>query len=497
MTRRPGEPLVLALDIGTSSVRAVAYDLSLRAVPGAESHLPHSARVTRDGGAELDVRALTRRVVTAIDQTLAGVPAAEFAAVGTSSFWHGLVATDGSLRPLTPAYLWLDSRAAADAERLRRRVPDARAHQRTGCRIHPTYWPAKIAWLRRTQPKLKTATVRWLSPADVVLGTLLECAATSSSLASGTGMYGLRRAGWDAGLLEAAGIVESALPEVSDEPRLGLLPGWRRRWPGLAHAVWAPPLGDGAAANLGSGCFTPRRRALTIGTSSAVRVTVETPPRRLSPSLWCYRAAAGRFIVGGALSAGGNLHRWLLDTLRLDAAPAVPLEHGLTFLPLLAGERGPGYALHATGAISGLTLATTPEDVLAAAMEAVALGLARIDRDLDRLLPPSEIVVASGAGLLANSAWMRVICDALNKPLAPSMAAEASSRGVALAALEAAGLAPRADDQDPGCGPELRPATSHEVRRHYDSAMARQTALYRVLVGGSHSGPRRGRRPRE
>ncbi|HEX6488491.1 MAG TPA: gluconokinase [Candidatus Dormibacteraeota bacterium] len=479
--------MVLAVDVGTSSVRAVAYDSDLTPVPGLESHLPHTPRTARDGTAELDIRPLTRRVIEAVDRVVEAARGAEIEAVGISSFWHGLAATDSSLRPLTPAFLWFDGRAAIDAARLRERLPERAIHQRTGCRLHPSYWPAKIAWLRRTQPALRAASVRWVSPIDLVLGALLGEVSTSASLASGTGLYGLRRPGWDRGLLAELGLDRAALPPVADEPRRGLLPRWRRRWPGLAQAVWAAPIGDGAAANLGSGCFDPRRRALTIGTSSALRVTTPAPPARLPPSLWCYRSSGARFVVGGALSAGGNLHEWMLKTLRVDdqRLPAPP--ERLTFLPLLAGERSPGFALRASGAVSGLTLATTPAELLAAGLESVAIQLACIDRDLDRVLPAPELVVASGTALLSNPGWMRMVCDALGRPLAPSQALEASSHGAALTALEAAGRAAAGRAASPGLGPRLRPSTDPAVRRHYAGAMARQTSLYRLLVDGPRS----------
>jgi len=483
---------VLAIDIGTSSVRALAYDASLHSVPGAEAHLPHHPRLTADGGAELDYRSLRASVLSAVDRVLSGAPRAGFAAVGISSFWHGLVAADRLDKPLTPVYLWSDGRAWREAEALRRRLDERRLHQRTGCRLHPSYWPAKIAWLRRADRRLRGRQVRWLSPADLLSAELLGRSATSASLASATGVRQLRRPAWDGPLLEALGLRLEALPEVADAPGV-LSARWRKRWPQLAEAIWAPVLGDGAAANLGSGCLDVSRRALTVGTSAALRVTLPSPPRTLPYSLWCYQAGPGRFVTGGALSNGGNLFEWLRQTLAVgdvDAAlrSVARSDDGfseLTFLPLLAGERSPGYALHATGAIAGLTQATTAVDLLGAGLAAIAVQLARLDRDLDRIAPSSAEVIASGAGLLADPGWMRMICDALGKPLRAGHAKEASARGAALVALEAAGLAPtRLAGLDPGAGRPVKPDRSPAVRERYAAAMSRQDALYRVLVTG-------------
>jgi sugar (pentulose or hexulose) kinase len=103
------------------------------------------------------------------------------------------------------------------------------------------------------------------------------------------------------------------------------------------------------------------RLALMVGTSGAMRVLWRADSVEIPPGLWCYRSDARRFVMGGALSDGGNLVAWLRKTIRLpdsiEAERAMsqmrPDSHGLTFLPLLAGERGPGWADHAHGIVAG------------------------------------------------------------------------------------------------------------------------------------------------
>ena len=138
-------------------------------------------------------------------------------------------------------------------------------------------------------------------------------------------------------------------------------------------------------------------------------------------------------MVGGSLSNGGNLYAWLLDRLRVDErglerrlAARTPAGSGLTFLPLMAGERSPGFAPHATGAIAGLTQATTAEDIVAAGLEAVALTFAGVDAALDETLPGAERLVASGGALLSSPAW---ICETRSW----TIVAELGSSGALLA----------------------------------------------------------------
>ena len=134
---------VLALDVGSSSTRACAYDergrelgeparRSLRGAPG------------RDGSAELDADELVRRCEAVLAEAGGGQDA-----TGISCFWHSLLLLDEHDRPLTPVLLWQDRRSAAQAEELRGAArPGARCTTAPGCFLHPSFWPAKLAWLR-------------------------------------------------------------------------------------------------------------------------------------------------------------------------------------------------------------------------------------------------------------------------------------------------------------------------------------------------------------
>jgi sugar (pentulose or hexulose) kinase len=93
--------------------------------------------------------------------------AGRIAGVGVSTFWHGLVGADQDARALTPIYLWGDTRSWRASERLRGRLDVEAIRQRTGCPIHSSYWPAKLAWLRRERPELWRGRVRWVSLRDL------------------------------------------------------------------------------------------------------------------------------------------------------------------------------------------------------------------------------------------------------------------------------------------------------------------------------------------
>jgi gluconokinase len=483
-----GSALVAALDVGTSSVRALVFDGRGVPVPGVEAHLPYRPRVSREGAAEVDAEDLFRLATAALDRVLrlAGRRrAARLRAVGVSTFWHGLLGAGADGEPLTPLFLWSDTRSWMQAEELKRQLDPEAVRQRTGCPLHSSYWPAKLAWLRREHPHAWRRCRKWLSFGDLLYWRLFGEPGTSLSMASGTGLANLAAPGWDGELLDALELDEERLPALR-EAASGLRPEFRRRWPQLAEVPWLHAAGDGALANLGSACLDPSQRSLTVGTSGALRAMTERRPGAIPAGLWCCRLDRRRFVVGGALSNGGNLYAWLVRTLAVDGerlerqvARMRPAAHGLTFLPLLAGERSLGYAARATGAVAGLTQATTAAQLVRAGLEAVALDFALVDRRLDEALPPPRRLVASGGGLLRSPAWMRIMADAIGRPVVASRAAEASSRGAAVLALEHLGEA-RAAARRPLLGRTYRPHP--DAAPAYRGAMERQQALYQALV---------------
>src|SRR5207253_6704378 len=122
------------------------------------------------------------------------VGGAGFDAVGASCFGHSLLALDAAGRPLTAVLGWSDTRSADAADRLARQLDREAVHARTGCHIHTSYWPAKLAWLAEEQPDVFRAATRFVSFADYLYMQLLEVdeVPTSLPLASGTGLLDRR-----------------------------------------------------------------------------------------------------------------------------------------------------------------------------------------------------------------------------------------------------------------------------------------------------------------
>ena len=417
---------VLALDVGSSSVRAQRFDE--RGEPVDELR-----QEAYDGRDPDEIVALSRRVLDGAEPD------------GVSSFGHSLIPLDAKGKPLTELLGWRDTRSAAAAGWLRRRLDNDAVHARTGAYLHPAFWPAKLAWLAETEPETFRKAERFVSFADYLRGEPV----TSPSLASGTGLLDLTTSDWDDELLGAIGLERERLPALEDIP------------------LWM----DGVCSNLGAGC-TGGRAALNVGTSGALRVLYETERPQPRPGLFLYLLDGRRVVEGGALSDGGNLYAWLQTTLA-PSAEVGDRDHGLTFLPFLGGERSTGWDPDATGTITGLTFDTTAADIRQAALEGVAFRFAAIAG----LMPEIEEVVASGGGLIKDERWVQIMADALGRPVTLSRVPEASLRGAAVAALERSGYEP----PDGPLGEVLRPR--EERAEAYRSARERQQRLYEELRG--------------
>ncbi len=293
------KPLVLVLDIGTSSVRAALYDALANAIPRAFAKIERSLTVTADGGAEIDADEAVAEVATAIDTLLEKTSRkkTEIEYVASCSFWHSLVGVDANGKPTTRVFGWADTRSGKYTAALKKRFDENETHNRTGAHFHSSFWPAKLLWLRRDFPDVFAKTERWLSFSDYVALKLFDEATTSISMASGTGIFDIRKCVWDAELLKFLEIKSANLPEIvaNDSDTFSLNKKHAKRWPRLGYAKWFLPVADGAADNIGAGCVTKSQAALMVGTSGAMRVAYAgEPPEQIPDGLWCYRIDRGQ-----------------------------------------------------------------------------------------------------------------------------------------------------------------------------------------------------------
>ncbi len=451
---------LLVIDLGSSSVRTLLFDDDAQLIEDSIRSRKHDFFTDNSGRATADAGELQTLVETCIDDIMQHPAAPAIGAVGMASFvgnWLGLDAED---RACTPVVTYADTLGRSEIPALLEKLDgDAdHYHQETGCMLHPAYLPARYAQLLRSQPGLEG---RIHSISDVG-GYLYRQwfgreVPISYSVASWSGLLDTASYAWhrDFVRLFLGESMMQKLPRLSDydDVQTGLSPDYAARWEPLRDKPFFLALGDGAVANIGSGAVDAQHIALTMGTTSALRVVKEV--ERVPHGLWRYLVCAGMPLVGGATSEGGNVYQWVMedllledDTLEAQLGSRAPDSHGLTVLPLLAGERSPGWQPNASGTIHGIRRNTSRLDILQAHLEAVAIRLSLIFE----LLGPQEATVMAGGGALQSSAaWAQMVANAFDRPLNLLAEAEITARGVAL--MMRRSLDGKALDADP---PEIR-----------------------------------------
>ena len=489
---RAESPFILSIDIGTSAVRTSLFDCLGRAVEGMEARQLLDIKTTAEGTSETDSNLILEHTWNCIDSVMeqATSLSQRIAGVASCTFVGNILGINNTNQAITPLTTYADTRAFSEVAGLQDEFDEVAVHERTGCHFHPCYLPAYFRWFAKTKPDLFEQVSRWMSIGEYLELKLFGESAVSYSVASWSGLLNRHKLVWDETLLKALPIGKDQLSPLVDSNhfRRGLRSEFANRWGALQDIPWFPALGDGATANIGSGCISPERVALTVGTTSALRAVTDSPIPHIPQGLWCYRVDRRRSLPGGALSEGGSLFSWLTETLKLRRPSEVeealakmePDAHGLTMLPFLAGERAPGWAGYARATIHGLSLATTPLEIFRAGLEAVAYRIAIVFESLRQLLPSEPQIVASGGALLHSPSWLQIMADTLGRPVAVSEVQEASGRGTALLALEALGILKDLSKAPDFIGPVFDP----DFKRHerYVKAIERQKLLYEKLI---------------
>ncbi len=437
-------PLFLAIDEGTTQVKAMIVDGALN--PVAEARRSTTVSHPRPGWVEKDPAEVLDAVVDAVAELLEAAPG-PVAAVGLDHEGESVLAWRASTgEPLTPIIVWQDKRADEVLERLGSEGRAA-ASEISGLPCDPYFSAGKIAWLLENDE----AVAQVHSDADLRIGTVdsFLCDrlgagfATDASTASRTLLAAPGDPGWNRELLDLFSVPEEILPPVGDTVGdLGELS--HPRWP-QALALTARCV-DQQAALAGSGCVAPGPVKATYGTGVFVlAVTGDEPPNPgsglLSTVAWRIGGEDTFALDGGVFSAGAMLE-WLCGELRLAEDPEqlgqlareTPGSGGVMVLPALAGLGAPWWRPEARAVIAGLTGQSSRGEIARAAFEGIAWRVADIVEAIEAAQPVDSLRV--DGGLTREPLLAELQADAIGRPVEPL---EADSTAIGAAALAAVG----------------------------------------------------------
>lgn len=430
--------VVVGVDVGTTATKVVAYRPDGSAVADASHGYP--LRSPHPGWAEQDADEIVDAVLDAVAEVVSAVRG-DVAAIGLSTVMHSLIGLDATSHPLTACSTFADSRAWPQALRLRREL-GVSLYRATGTPFHPMAPLARLRWFAEEQPDLARRVRRWVSLKEYLLRRLCDSEVVDHAVASATGLFDLRSRDWHAGALAAARVDRAQLGRlvptttVIDALRSDIADriGVARETPVVVGAS------DGVLANLGVGAIRPGVAALTIGTSGAIRVTARQPHTDPAMRTFCYTLTDHYWVLGGAISNGGLVLRWLADEIlgdqdyqRLTAEAArVPAgSDGVVMLPYLTAERAPRWSPLLGGVLFGLRVEHHRGHAVRAALEGVALQLRLVADALRTAGDGFERLRVTG-GFVESDLWLQIVADVLNSELQVPEVEEAVAYGAAL-----------------------------------------------------------------
>ncbi|MFC0675112.1 gluconokinase [Brachybacterium hainanense] len=442
--------IVIGVDMGTTATKAVAYGTDGTQLASASRGYP--LHEPYPGHAVQEPEEILEAVLATTAEVAASIGPERVAGLCFSSAMHSLLALDEELVPMTPVVTWADTRAAVQAERVRASAGGLALHRRTGTPVHPMSPLPKLMWFREQEPEVFRRAAVWGGIKDWVLWRLCGALVVDHSIASAMGMMDIHQLAWDEEALVLAGIRAEQLPELVPTTRVleGLTPEAAARLglPGGTPVVVGA--GDGPLANLGVGAVRPGMAACSIGTSGALRVTVDAPAVDPRGGVFCYALTEERWVIGGAINNGGVTLDWVRSEIAADApqdvaalldlAQQVPAgSGGLLMLPYLLSERAPHWSSLARGAYVGLTRAHRREHLVRAAVEGVGLQLSLVLQSLRAAGLEIHQIRATG-GVMRHPLWRQVLADAFALEIGLPAQHEGSGFGAALLGMEALGL---------------------------------------------------------
>ena len=473
--------LYLGIDIGTSSLKAVL--VTEQGTVAASASAPLEVSRPAPGLSEQSPEAWWQATVRAVS-ALSGAARAKVRAVGLSGQMHGATLLDAHDRPLRPAILWNDGRAAEECLELERREPSSRAI--TGNIMMPGFTAPKLLWVARHEPEIFRRTTCVLLPKDYVRLRLTGEKVSEMSDASGTGWLDVGRREWSDAMLAATDLSRAHMPLlVEGSSPSGTLTADAAAALGVPRVVVAGGGGDNAASAVGLGVVRPGQAFLSLGTSGVLFVVTDRfrPNPERAAHAFCHCLPGRWHQMSVMLSAASTLD-WVAQLVGAADLPQLVAQaeaHGLSrhsalFLPYLTGERTPHNDPNARGVLFGLRPDTTAAELAGAVLEGVALAFADgLDVLTEKSDAPSQqvsdISVTGGGARLPY--WGRLIAAALRRPLTYRAGGEVG------AALGAARLARLAAGQGEGDSGEEEVCTAPPV----ESVVQPDTALAALLAG--------------
>lgn len=441
-------PYILALDQGTTSSRAIVFDLEGQ--PQAMAQQEFMQHFPQPGWVEHDPLEIWQTQLQVAQEAIqrAAIQPSEIVALGITNQRETTVLWERSTgKPVHRAIVWQDRRTASICDELRKGGYEDLFRQKTGLVLDAYFSGTKVKWLLENVPGLRERAGK----GELCFGTIDSWLiynltggrvhATDVSNASRTLLFNLHTQRWDEELLGILGLPKALLPEV--RPSAGLFGETLPELFGAPIPI-AGVAGDQQAALFGQACFTPGMAKNTYGTGCFLLMhtgqeQVISQNGLLTTVAWQLQGGPLEYALEGSVFVAGAVVQWLRDGLGIiqnsseieHLARQVPNTDGVYLVPAFVGLGAPYWDPYARGTVVGLTRGSSKAHLARAALEAIAYQSRDVleAMEADAGLQLSELRVDGGATV--NDLLMQFQSDILGTPVVRPQITETTALGAA------------------------------------------------------------------
>ena len=435
--------VLIAIDQGTTSTRAVAFDKDLNVICSEQKEYP--LIYPKDGWVEIQPKALMNSVYTTLDPVINSC--SDVCAIGITNQRETTLVWDAdSGQPIYNAIVWQDRRTAEQCMQLKQDGHEEAIKGATGLLLDPYFSSTKISWIldnvggarkRAEAGKLRFGTVDTYLLWQLTNGDIYKTDVTN---ASRTNLYNIHLKKWDSKLLKIFNIPSSMLPEVqSSDSNYGTLVR------GNKTIQITGVIGDQQSALVGQGCFQSGQMKATFGTGCFLMVNTGDKSLQSTSGLLntLGYGLSGKvpYALEGSIFSAGTIIQWLRDNMEFfsDSAQSIDLldargeSNGVLFIPGFTGIGAPHWNSEIRAGFYGITRDSSKKDMVTAAFKSLIYQV----MDIKEALKIDGIEIRNlsiDGGMAANSGFCQLLADFLGQEVQVPSSLESTAIGAAITA---------------------------------------------------------------
>lgn len=451
------QQIFIGIDVGTTGVRAVAYELSGKKLCYADEYYPLETPIYNyaEQNQQL-IYTKTKQVLKKVIDCLMHLKKKPLG-IALSTTMHSIALTNKQNHFISKLIIWADSRSANLVKEFKSQPNKAKQfYNTTCCPPHSCYPYFKMLWFRQNYKDLELSRVYSLK--DYIFEKLTGEWCIDKACACASGFYNVETLKWDKELLASINLSTKQLPKVVDTTFFSPLKQELQKELGLKEPLCVViGASDGVLVNLGIGAFEKGDISATIGTSGAIRMMSKGVKRDFKERIWCYNLYKDIWVAGGAINNGGIIMRWMRDNIcyynhfdkaydimTLEASKVKAGSDGLLVLPFFTGERAPHYNSDLRAVFFGLSLKHNRSHMIRAIMEGICFGLKSIYNVLTSFEELKQIKVSGS--FTKSKLWVQILSDILDADIIVPKNSEGVAFGAAILGFLSLGLIENLED---------------------------------------------------